>query len=243
MLRDDRAFAIVLGGFLKFHFGFGSIIALAAVASLGGCSVGSSSGSLPSAGQNGSTPISNSVAQFQGGLALPDLTPPKCKNQQTSSDHATANETFSSKGGKLCIPAFGGLGGSISYPPANPSVGVTLTTSTTNYNGKLPSLHSGTPVLYLQLAIAGATSFGPNAPVGGGVTGKPIKVGQTYTAYGQAVIAGFPVNFTPCYAVATKGKFGGVIGGLGTLIQGQTLPTSASGVIEIYSGKSATGKC
>ena len=229
---------------MKIHFGVGSLIALAAVASLAGCGMGSSTSSLvPSAGQSGSLPMSSSVPQFQGGSAFPDATPPKCKNQQTTSDHATAKETFSTKGGSLCIPAFAGLGGSLTYPPANPSVGVTLTGSTTNYNGKLPSLHSGKPIFYLQLAIAGATSFGQNAPAGGGFTGQPVKAGHTYTAYAQAVISGFPINFTPCYTVATKGTYGGVIGGLGTLIKGQTLPSAASGVIEIYSGKSASGKC
>ncbi len=229
---------------MRIQAGFGSIIALASVASLAGCGMGSSTNSLvPSTGQSGSSSMSSAVAQVRGGLALPDATPPKCKKQQTSSDHATAKETFSTKGGNLCIPLFGGLGGSVTYPPANPSVAVTATSSTTNYNGKLPSLHSGTPVFYLQLAIAGPTTFGSNAPVGGGLTGAAIKAGHPYTAYAQAVIAGFPINFTPCYTVAKKGTYGGVIGGLGTLIKGQTLPAAASGVIEIYAGKSATGKC
>jgi hypothetical protein len=228
---------------LKIHFGVGSLIALAAVASLAGCGMGPSTSSLPSAGQSGLAPMSRSASQFQGGSAFPDATPPKCKKQQTASDHATVKETFSTKGGTLCIPAFAGLGGSLMYPPANPSVGVTLTDSTTNYNGKLPSLHTGNPIFYLQLAIAGATSFGSDAPAGGGLTGATIKAGHAYTAYAQAVIEGFPINFTPCYTVATKGTYGGVIGGLGTLIKGQTLPAAASGVIEIYSGKSATGKC
>ena len=145
---------------MKIHFGAGSLIALTAVALLAGCGMGSSTNSLPSAGQSGTPPISGSVSQFQGGSAFPDATPPKCKKQQTASDHATVKETFSTKGGSLCLPAFAGLGGSLTYPPANPSVGVTLTDSTTNYNGKLPSLHTGNPIFYLQLAIAGATSFG-----------------------------------------------------------------------------------
>jgi hypothetical protein len=42
--------------------------------------------------------------------------------------------------------------------------------------------------------------------------------------------------------VATAGKYGGVIGGLGTLLKGQTVPKT-SGFIEIYPGKQATSKC
>ena len=121
------------------------------------------------------------------------------RNARTSKQRAIMRplrRRFRPKAGAFCIASLAGLGGSLTYPPANPSVGVTLTGSTTNYNGKLPSLHSGKPILYLQLAIAGATSFGQNAPAGGGFTGQPVKAGHTYTAYAQAVISGFPINFT-----------------------------------------------
>ena len=161
----------------------------------------------------------------------------------TTQQYASLTETFSTTGGKACIPAFGGLGGSVSYPPANPSTSVSLISSTTNYNHKLPSLHSGSPIFYLQLAIANGTTFGTKVKAGGGLTGSPITPGSTYTAYAQAKIDGFPINFKPCYAVAKTGKYGGVIGGVGSLLKGQSIPGGASGVIEIYSGKSTSDKC
>ncbi len=75
------------------------------------------------------------------------------------------------------------------------------------------------------------------------MTAKKIVPGKPYTAYGQAKVSGLTFNFGPCYSVATKGKYGGVIGGIGTLLKGQSIPVAASGVIEIYSGKQTSTKC
>ena len=94
-----------------------------------------------------------------------------------------------------------------------------LISSTTDYNHQ-PQLGQGTAIFYLQLAISGGTKFGENVSAGGGLTGQQIVPGQPYTAYGRASVSGFHVNFGPCYAVATKGKYGGVIGGIGTLLKG-----------------------
>ncbi len=180
---------------------------------------------------------------MQGAAIAPDAGPPACKGQQTTQQYASITETLLTAGGKLCIPAFGGLGGSVKYPPANPSTSISLTSSTTNYNHKLPSLHSGTPIFYLQLSVKGSTSFGNAVKAGGGLTGKPILPGSAYTAYAQAKIDGFPINFKPCYAVATHGKYGGVLGGVGSLLKGQSVPAGAAGVIEIYPGKSTGDQC
>ena len=204
------------------------LVAFLAAASLGGCAVHSGGGAMP---------------QLPSAATVPDTGPPACTGQKTFARYASVKERLSAKGGQLCIPAFGGFGGTIDYPPASPPVKVSLISSTTNYNHKLPSLHQGTPIVYLQLAILGTTTFGPNAPGGGGLTGQPITPGKTYTVYAQAVIYGFPYSFNPCYAVATQGPYGGVIGGVGTLLQGQKIPANTSGVIEIYPGKSATTKC
>jgi hypothetical protein len=174
--------------------------------------------------------------------AMPDLAPPACKGQKDSKNHATISEKLLTKGGSLCIPAFGGFGGTIQYPSAKPSVKMKLTSSTTNYN-KMPELGPGTALFYLQLAISGATNFGNNVPAGGGLTAKKIVPGDPYTAFGAATIFGVTFKFTPCYTIATKGKFGGLIGGVGTLLKGQMVPSAATGVIEIYSGKHAGGKC
>ncbi len=220
----------------------GPLCVVVAATVLAGCGQPAATGTfVPRLSPAALSPISEQAQTAS--IVFPNAVPPKCKGQQTAKDHATDVETLSTKGGQICIPAFGKLGGTVSYPPANPSVGITLISSTTNYNGQLPALHSGKPIFYLQLATTGATNFGPNVKAGGGLTGAPITASKTYTVYGQAKISGFPVNFTPCYAIATKGTFGGVIGGIGTLLKGQNVPAAATGVIEIYHGKSANTKC
>jgi hypothetical protein len=175
-------------------------------------------------------------------LALPDANPPACKGQKSTKKYASLTVTLSTEGGSLCIPEFGGFGGTVKYPGANPAVQLTMVTSTKNYNHE-PQLGNGTAIFYLQLALSGGTSFGGNVRAGGGLTSQKIVPGNPYTAYGQAVISGFKFDFGPCYAIATKGKYGGVIGGIGTLLKGQNIPVAASGVIEIYSGKQAGSTC
>lgn len=214
---------------------FKSFAALIAFAALAACS---SHGSMPSA-----LPQTPAFAGSAQPLDEALLAPPACKGQKTTKTHSTVSDKLLTSGGRICIPSFGGFGGTVAYPPANPSIVLTLISSTTNYTGKLPSLHSGQPIFYLQIAIPSGTTFGTGVPAGGGLTAASITAGKAYTVYGQAKIDGFPFNFTPCTAVATKGKYGGVIGGVGTLLKGQSVPGAASGVIEIYAGKSATGKC
>jgi hypothetical protein len=175
-------------------------------------------------------------------LALPDLTPPDCKGQKSTKEYASVTAKLSTKGGSFCIPAFGGFGGTIEYPAANPSVDLTLTSSLKNYNHQ-PKLGKGKAIFYLQFDIPKATAFGSNVKAGGGLTGSTIVPGQSYTAYGQAVIDSQKISLGPCYSVATKGKYGGVIGGLGTLIENREVPTSATGVIEIYSGQQTSIEC
>lgn len=168
-----------------------------------------------------------------------------CKGQKTANTFATDSNTLQSSGGLLCVPTFGGFSGTIAYPPANPSVIMKLVSSTTNYNKKLLPLGPSTesPIFYLQLSIAKATAFGTNAPAGGGLTSKALKPSQTYTAYGHAEVGGFPVELGSCYLVAKKGKKGGVIAGIGTLLKGQTVPAGAHALLEIYAGKQSTSKC
>ncbi len=173
---------------------------------------------------------------------LPDAGPPPCTGQKSTKNYASHTVTLHSKGGSFCIPAYGGFGGRVKYPGADPSVKLKLISSTKDYK-HLPQLGQGTAIFYLQLALSGGTSFGPNVQAGGGLTAPKIVPGKPYTAYGQATISGFTLNFGPCYSVATKGKYGGVIGGIGTLLKGQTIPVAASGVIEIYSGKQTSTRC
>ncbi len=181
-----------------------------------------------------------SLAPQQG--LLPDIGPPACKGQKDTNQYASLTVKLSTKGGSFCIPEFGGFGGKIRYPSANPAVKLKLISSTTDYNNQ-PHLGQGSAIFYLQLAISGRTTFGNNVSARGGLTGPQIVPGQPYTAYGRASVSGFHVNFGPCYAVATKGKYGGVIGGIGTLLKGVIVPVAASGVIEIYSGEQTSEKC
>jgi len=167
---------------------------------------------------------------------------PACKGQQTTKQYALLTVTLSTSGGSFCIPKFDGFGGSVKYPAADPSVNLTLTSSTSNYDG-LPELGSGTAIFYLKLSLSGATSFGSKVAHGGGLASKHIVVGQTYTVFGQAKVFGFPYNFTPCYVTAVKSRFGGTLGGIGTLLEGQSVPAAATGVIEIYQGQQATEEC
>lgn len=175
-------------------------------------------------------------------LAVPLRVPPDCKGQKTQSQYASITETLSTSGGSLCIPAFGGFGGKVKYPGANPSVQLGLVSSTTNYDG-MPELGQGTAIFFLQLALSGGTTFGSKVSAGGGLASKSLVPGQPYTAYGQAVVFGVKVNFGPCYMVAKKSKYGGVIGGLGSLLKGQNVPVAANGVIEVYSGQQSSTKC
>ncbi len=168
--------------------------------------------------------------------------PPKCAGQKTTAKYAKSTQKLSNKGGSLCIPAFGGFGGTILYPSANPSVSMTLIGSTTNY-AKLANLGKGTPIFYLQLAISSGTAFGTKVVAGGGLASKKIVAGKPYTAYGQASLGAVKVTFHPCYAVATKSPYGGAVGGLGTLLKGQSVPFAVKGFLEIYPGKLSSTKC
>lgn len=212
-------------------------IGLLATAALCACAQ-HGSGLLP-----GNLPAASALAGAspRSGI-LPEAAPPSCKGQKTTKTHATLTEKLLTTGGKLCIPAFGGFGGTIEYPGADPSVKMKLTSSTTDYD-KMPKLGPGTAIFYLQLAISSGTYFGTSVPAGGGLASKKIAPGAAYTAFGQATVYGFTVKFTPCYIVAKKSPYGGVVGGVGSLLKGQDVPAAATGVIEIYAGKHARGKC
>jgi hypothetical protein len=167
----------------------------------------------------------------------PQLAPPKCKNQKDEKADASATETLGDKAASMCVPEFGDFGGSIGYGPASPSIKVTLTTSTTDYNGKLPDLGTGSPILYVQLLYHGATTFGPNAPEV--VFEGKYKPGKPYTEYGELLNSG---GVDPCYAKATKGKYGGQLD-LGNGIANTKVSTNDILLVEIYSGKHADSEC
>jgi hypothetical protein len=206
----------------------GRVAFVAVTALLTGCA-GNAGTTLPS-------------APFSQALSLPNANPPACKGQKNTKKYASLTVTLSSSGGSFCVPEFGGFGGSVEYPGADPSVKLSIISSTTDY-AKLPQLGTGTAIFYLQLALSGSTSFIGNLKSGGGVTAKKIVAGKFYTAFGEAQIGSIVQRFTPCYVKATKGKYGGVIGGLGNVLKDQAVPSGATGFIEIYSGKQTSGEC
>lgn len=188
-----------------------------------------------------------SSAQFgaspAASFALGDAAPAPCKGQKTTANFSSIRERLQTAGGALCIPSIGGYGGSILYPSAKPSVTLTLTSSTKNYTGNLPQLSKGHPMFYEQLAISGKTTFGSNVKAGGGLSGRQFVANKAYTVFAQATAVGVKVNLTPCYAVATKSPFGGLLGGLGTILKNQKVLIPATAVLEVYPGKSAKERC
>jgi hypothetical protein len=175
-------------------------------------------------------------------VANPDRKPPKCKGQVDKSEYSTLSGTLKTGGGSFCIPAYGGFGGKLNYPSLSPSITLTVSTSTQNYDN-FPTLGSGTPIFYLAFTTSAAVTFGGNIKSGGGLTSKQIIAGQPYSAYGEASVYGYKVKFGPCYTTATKGKYGGVIGGIGGLLKNEQIPFKVSGVIEIYSGEQSGTQC
>ena len=185
---------------------------------------------------NGPLPISSQA------VAIPDRTPRSCKGQVNKSEYATLTGKLKTAGGSFCIPAYGGFGGDLKYPSLHPSIQLTLSSGTENFDN-FPTLGSGTPIFYLAFSTSGGTTFGKDLKSGGGLTGKQVVAGQPYTAYGEASVFGDKVKFGPCYTTATKGKYGGVIGGIGALLKSEKIPFKVSGVIEIYSGQQTGMEC
>jgi hypothetical protein len=185
---------------------------------------------------NGPLPVSPQA------VVTPDRTPRSCKGQVNKSEYATLTGKLKTAGGSFCIPAYGGFGGDLKYPSLNPSIQLTLSSGTENFDN-FPTLGSGTPIFYLAFSTSSGTTFGKDLKSGGGLTGKQVVAGQPYTAYGEASVFGYKAKFGPCYTTATKGKYGGVIGGVGALLKNEDIPFKVSGVIEIYSGEQTGMEC
>ena len=209
-----------------------------AVATAGLAACASQSATLPAASQSGMT---ERVASTSG--------PPDCKGQHTTSlFSSSAEQTIRKKEGYPCIPEFGGFGGSIGFPAADPAANGILTSSTTNYNKTLPVLAKGKPLFYLQITTNGAASFAAVAPSAKGLESKKLVAGTAYDLYGQIESSGgvqiLITALSPCKAMATKGTYGGTIGTLGTLLEKQTLETTATITLEVYpAGKKIVTPC
>jgi hypothetical protein len=197
------------------------------------------------AGCGGSRPLAGASGILPAAVLSPQTAPPACKGQKKAKDYASVSGTLSKKGGALCIPAFGGFGGTFEYPGVSTSVKVVLTSSTTDYaNIPLP-VQSGTPLFYLNLVPSAATAFGSKLAAGAGLAGSKIKPKQPYTAYLTGYKYGFWYVITDCYTVAKPSKYGGSLGALGALLKGQEAfgqSGHSNFEIFIYSGQ-AGGAC
>ncbi|HTU81533.1 MAG TPA: hypothetical protein VMF61_05360 [Candidatus Acidoferrales bacterium] len=189
-----------------------------------------------------------SAASVQTPTLVADAAPKACKGQKTSKTFATVTEAMSKKGGALCIPAFGGFGGTLVYPGVTPAVKATLVSSTSGYSGLTPG--SGTPSFYLLLTLSASTAFSSKVRAGGGLTGKKIAAKSPYTAFPELQEAGgfWHASISPCYAVAKSGKYGGVFSGMGALFKGQSIQKSGISAVSdiliiVYPGQQAGSQC
>lgn len=211
------------------------VAALAFTATLAGCA----SGAVPS----------TAIAPANGSafaLAQPDANPPACKGQKATKTYAkTAAEPITSKGGAICVAAFGGWGGFLEYPKGASATKLTLTSSTTAYDPVLfpPGGSLGAPIFYLQVHPANAITFGTTIGSGFGIQSTLLKPKKAYTARYSTGGGSLWISFSPCYAIAKKAKYGGSIAGVGTRLEGQRMYPSSYNVIEIFSGKQATQAC
>jgi hypothetical protein len=213
-------------------------VAIVAAALLFSACGGGSTATLPSA----ATPF----APMAGSSG-----PAPCTGQTTTSLFATsATTTLESRSKRLCVPAFGDFGGTIALPPSRPTVTATFTSSTTNYNGQLPTLaKKGKPIFYLQFQTSGGNTFGKIVRGGDGLVGKKLIAGHAYTVYGQATtgsggILHLIINLGPCSTTAASGNDGGVLVGIGKLLKAQKLTNGPSTIIyDIYTGKLVKQPC
>jgi hypothetical protein len=194
------------------------------------------------AGCGGSQFATSNTLPAPAFLARSMTSPPACTGQRTTKKYGNVSVQLKIKGGSFCIPAFGGFGGTMQYPGVERSVNLTIRTSTENIYDE-PLLGSGTPIVYLNLHFHAGTHFGSNLESGGGLTSHVIHPNDAYTAYGIVAVGHLVLMFPPCYTVATKGPYGGVLPDLGDLFSNTTVTGAGYGVIEIYSGAQVSQAC
>ena len=215
---------------------------LAAAAFLAGCA-GQSENVIPpqAAAPSGRASI---AFQLAGDAPFAQSGPPACKGQQKTQKYATlSGQGISTKGGSVCVPAFGTWGGALQFPGASVPAQVTLTSSTTAYEpGLFPPAGSKTPVFYLQLKFSASLTFGSNLPAGNAIASPKVVPKKPYTVVASLAFGSLWQNLGSCYSTSKKSKYGGGVGRAGAVFLGKH-PTSSSVVIEIYAGKLVPNKC
>jgi hypothetical protein len=178
-------------------------------------------------------------------FAANELPSASCPNQTVSGGTESSVTQSLSGFESLCVPSYWTFGGAVAFPFATYSTNPTITATSSIANiMKQPKLGpSGeSPLYYLGFSIASPIDFGTGGSAGGndGLTAanspEGIIPGHYYSAYGQITLAGTSVELPPCYESAVRGPYGrGWLHGIGSLLYGVNVTTTASGVIEIYS--------
>jgi hypothetical protein len=216
--------------------------ASAAAVFLAGCG-----GPQPPIGASGPMPQSRAVAAPSGSWMLPEARaedvlhisstseiPPKCKGQVIIAQHAEVTERIPKGGAALCVPSFRGFGGFLGFPGVHPGPQPVKLLVTVPKKG----LH---PIFNLEWLPGAQFTFRATAPPGG-ISGSTMTAGKTYTGYGVIYFKGSHKEVAPCYSVATRGKYGGVFNGLGTLMEKQGGSFIAWDLM-IYDGKETNRRC
>jgi len=178
-------------------------------------------------------------------VATPDGAPP-CKGQKNTNEYASIGaKALSTEGGTLCVPSFGGWGGSTDYPGPTSHASMALISSTTAYNpGAFPPPGSISPIFYIQFKMnAYGVIFSAKLPATGGLSSKSLTVGKVYTAQGASDVGSLWDSLGECYTAAFSAKDGPTIRGIGFVLKNVHMGEASSGVISILPGKLAPSKC
>jgi hypothetical protein len=181
-------------------------------------------------------------------VAAPGVAPiPACKGQKRTKQYASLGaKPLSSKGGTLCVPSFGGWGGTMDYPgPTSSHSSMELISSTTAYNpGEFPPPGSVNPIFYIQFKLnTYGVIFSAKLPATGGLSSKSLTVGKPYTAQGASDVGSLWDALGECYTTAFSTKYGATIRGIGFVLKNVHMGEASSGVISILPGKLAQSKC
>lgn len=215
-----------------------TIAAVVAIALLAGC--GARSGAVLPA-----SAVPNILPGAGANAIVADAAPPKCKGQKNTKQYASvASQAMKSKGGSVCVPAFGGWGGALQFPSVSGTSSVSLISSTKPYNPALfPPPGSQTAIFYLQFSFSGFPTFGQNLPGGNALASTHVTPNKSYTVeLTEKIGSGLWTPLAQCYSVAKTSQYGGGIPRVGAAFIGQFF-REPNAVIEIFSGKLVSNKC
>jgi hypothetical protein len=195
------------------------------------------------AGCDGSRTATNGATLAPDAVRPAATSVPSCVGQRTTSKYGELTARLKRTGGSLCIPAYGGFGGSMQYPRVDRSAKLTIRTSLEDLYDEPQLGNSGAPMVYINLHFHRGTHFGNRVQSNAGLTSAAIVPGDSYTAYGIVGVGHLILRFPPCYSVAVSGPDGGIFPNLGNLFNEITITGAGYGVIEIYSGEQVSQTC